>query len=117
MWRKKPVGKPSKAWKEGERRVAAIFGVKRTPLSGGSSGHTRSDTLHPRLFIEIKHRKKQAVISLFRETKDLAKKEGKLPIVVLHETGQHMNYCVVPLEREYLMAILEEMDGHDVQGS
>ncbi len=37
-----------------ERRVARYFGVERTPLSGGASRHTRSDTLHPDLFIEVK---------------------------------------------------------------
>lgn len=37
-----------------ERRVARYFGVERTPLSGGASRHTRSDTLHPKLYIEVK---------------------------------------------------------------
>ena len=37
-----------------ERRVAKFFGTKRTPLSGSNSGHTHSDTLHPRLYIEVK---------------------------------------------------------------
>lgn len=35
-------------------RVAKFFGTHRTPLSGGASRHTRSDTLHDRLFIEVK---------------------------------------------------------------
>lgn len=43
-----------KRWKTYERRVATFFGVHRTPLSGGASRHTRSDTLHPKLFIEAK---------------------------------------------------------------
>ena len=37
-----------------ERRVARFFGTERTPLSGGASRHTRSDTLHPKLYIEVK---------------------------------------------------------------
>jgi hypothetical protein len=37
-----------------ERRVARWFGTERTPLSGGASRHTRSDTLHPKLYIEVK---------------------------------------------------------------
>lgn len=40
--------------KQQERRVSRFFGVERTPLSGGASRHTRSDTLHPDLYIEIK---------------------------------------------------------------
>ena len=70
-------------WKQGERRVARFFGSERTPLSGGNSGHTRSDTLHPRLFIETKMRKVHAVRTLHDETKELAKKEGKIPVVAL----------------------------------
>lgn len=37
-----------------ERRVARFFGTERTPLSGGASRHTRSDTLHPTLYLEVK---------------------------------------------------------------
>lgn len=43
-------------WKAFERYVAALFGTVRTPLSGGASRHTKSDTLHPELYIEIKYR-------------------------------------------------------------
>ena len=45
----------NKRWKAYERRVAKFFGTKRTPLSGINSGHsTHSDTLHPRLYLEVK---------------------------------------------------------------
>ncbi len=37
-----------------ERKVAKFFGTHRTPLSGGASRHTRSDTLHAKLYIEAK---------------------------------------------------------------
>lgn len=70
-------------WKKGEGRIAKIFGTNRTPLSGRSSRHTRSDTLHKNLFIEIKHRKKLVAEKLWFETKDNAKKENKIPLVVL----------------------------------
>ncbi len=75
-------------WKARERQVAEFFGTTRTPLSGGNSGHTRSDTLHERLFVEQKLRAKHAVISLWDETKELAKKEGKVPVVTLAEKGR-----------------------------
>ncbi|KKK89015.1 hypothetical protein LCGC14_2737340 [marine sediment metagenome] len=45
-------------WKQGERRIAKLFGTTRTPHSGMSSRHTMSDTLHKEFFIEIKHNKK-----------------------------------------------------------
>lgn len=42
--------------RKAEYRVAGFFGTVRTPLSGGNSRHTRSDTLHGTLFIEVKAR-------------------------------------------------------------
>lgn len=72
------------AWKAIERRVAAFFGASgRTPLSGGNSGHTRSDTLSDALFIEVKQRKRHAAVKLWDEVKALAKKENKIPVVAL----------------------------------
>lgn len=74
-------------WKSGERRIARMFNTERTPLSGGNSRHTKSDTLHPTLFIEIKHRKKLPMGKLWEETLTLAKKEEKIPAVVFLKKG------------------------------
>jgi hypothetical protein len=78
-----------KWWKQIERRVAAYFGVGRNPLSGSNSKQTGSDTLHPRLFIEIKARVAHAAVTLWRSTSRLAKKEGKVAVVVLAERNKH----------------------------
>jgi hypothetical protein len=72
-------------WKQFERRVARFFGSTRTPLSGGNGKVTRSDSLHPALFIEAKLRVKSPVHRLFAETAALAVKEGKTPILALQE--------------------------------
>lgn len=77
-----------KAWKQFERRVARFFKTERNALSGGNSKLTRSDTLHPDLFIECKQRKKFAAISLWNETKQLATKENKTPVVCLSEKSR-----------------------------
>jgi len=77
-----------KAWKAVERRVARFFGAERNPLSGGNAGHSRSDSLHDILFIETKHRKKHSAVTLFYDTKKLARKEDKIPVVVLVEKGK-----------------------------
>jgi len=45
----------SKRWKAVENSIAKMFGSTRTPLSGGNSKHTRSDTLDKRFFVELKH--------------------------------------------------------------
>ena len=79
---------PDKAWKQRERDVAEFFHGQRNPLSGGNSRHTRADVIHDRLFIECKLRKKHTVISLWDETKALADKEGKTPVIALCEKGR-----------------------------
>lgn len=76
---------PDAAWKALERRIAHDLGVERTPLSGGSSRITRSDTLHPELYVEIKLRAKHSIFTLFKQVRVDARKEGKRPIAVLHE--------------------------------
>lgn len=77
-----------KTWKKFERRVAAFFGTERTALSGGNSKLTRSDSLHPDLFIEAKQRKRFAVVRLWDATKRLADKEKKTPVVCVSEKGR-----------------------------
>lgn len=87
-----------KKWKRRERQVAADFGARRTPLSGGNSAHTRGDIIHDRLYVEIKTRAKHAACRLYDQTKLLAREEGKTPVVALAENGR----------RGYLLVIAPE---------
>lgn len=78
------------AWKKTERRIARYLGAERNPLSGGNARHSRSDSLHPKIFVETKHGKGvpktwAAVRKLFAETAEKAAVEGKIPLVVIHE--------------------------------
>lgn len=78
-----------KTWKSRESQVARFFGARgRTPLSGGNSGHTRSDTLHDELFIEHKHSVRHAIINLWDRVRPLARREKKLPVVTLSVKGR-----------------------------
>lgn len=72
-------------WKGSEKRAAKFFGSTRTPLSGGNSKHTRSDSLSPDFFVEAKLRAHSATHALYRETEKLAKREGKIPVLALFE--------------------------------
>lgn len=75
---------PDKPWKAFERNIAARFSTTRTPLSGGTSQHTRSDTLHPTLFIEAKHRRAWApLLRAFAEQVPKAHQEGKVSVLIL----------------------------------
>lgn len=85
------MGKTSRrTWQKAEGRVAALFGARRQ-VGSGSSGRddlTRSDSTHPRLFLEVKLRQAHAVRSLHDEVKAHARREGKVPVVVLHDKGR-----------------------------
>ena len=74
-----------RTWKKRESNVANFFQGERTPLSGGNSKITRSDVIHDELYIECKLKKKHSVISLWDATAELAKKEGKTPVIALCE--------------------------------
>jgi len=75
---------PDKPWKAFERRIAKSLGTERTPLSGIASKHTRSDTLHPILYVECKNTAESATCKLFRQTRIRAGAENKRPVIALH---------------------------------
>lgn len=79
-------------WKKGEQVLAKFFGTTRTPLSGGNSKQTRSDSLHKRLYFEMKKGKHvprtlASILELYRTTEQRAEKEGKVPILVIRQAG------------------------------
>lgn len=118
---------PSHYWKRFERRIARSLGTERTPLSGGGyssshprvkpldpSGkplpdaipiHTRSDTLHPTLYIEAKCRQRHSIFSWWRAIVGNAKIEKKTPILALHERG-HVGALAV-MEWKYFVHLYE----------
>jgi hypothetical protein len=72
-------------WKRREREAASLFGSKRQRCSGSSGREdcSRSDSTHDRLFIETKLKASNATVTLFDETRTLAKLEGKTPLLLL----------------------------------
>jgi len=96
---------PSHYWKRFERRIARSLGVERTPLSGGASGHTRSDTLHPTLYIEAKCRKRHSIFTWWRQCIGNAKIENKTPLLALHEHGHPGALAVI--EWKYFVHLYE----------
>lgn len=97
-----------RTWKKAEGRVAALFDARRQVLSGssGRDDATRSDTTHPRLFIEAKYRERHSVRSLFDATKALARKEGKMPVVAL--VDKNRPGCLVCVHCDDLPTIAAE---------
>jgi hypothetical protein len=74
-----------RTWQRTEGRAAALFGARRQVCSGSSGREdlTDSDSTHPTLFIESKLRPRHFARTLHDETKHLATKEGKVPVLAL----------------------------------
>jgi hypothetical protein len=85
-------------WKAMERKIAKMFNTKRTPLSGMNSGHTHSDSLHKHLFLECKLKAKIPFYSTFKQTKENALKEKKIPVVIFHEKNSKNNIMMTDLK-------------------
>lgn len=104
-------------WKQRERDSAALFGAKRQPGSGsgGREDETCSDSRHPRLFIETKVKAKHTTRTLWEKTNILAKKEKKVPLLMLFDKGKHGGLMVFhagdfyDVAIEYLAAMPEEL--------
>lgn len=73
-------------WKARERQVARYLGTRRTPLSGGGSGHTRSDTLHERLFVEVKLRARFPLLEYWDKARAEAGR-SEVPLVRIVQKG------------------------------
>lgn len=96
-----------KAWKRDEKKIARLFGTERTPLSGGNGKQTRSDTLHPDLFIEIKRRKSFPFRTVFGKLQEPARRERKIPVMVLHQSGSRTASSMVILQLSDLPRLSE----------
>jgi len=84
-------------WKSFERFIATIFSSVRNALSGGNSKMTRSDSLHPALFISCKYTRhnNKMIRDLMVEEREKATKENKLAVIVIGEFDDRANSLVV----------------------
>jgi len=79
-------------WKKAERKTSRFFGTRRNPLSGENSGHSSSDSLHPRLFIETKRKKAGHSVVKWWER---ARTGTKLPtVLVLSLNDRESCWCL-----------------------
>ena len=77
-----------KDWKACERKVAALLGGTRVPVSGRGRGHS-PDIQHERFSIEVKSRRKlPAWLEDAMNQAEGCAQDGQLPLIVLHQDGQ-----------------------------
>ena len=95
-------------WKARERQAAALFGSKRQRCSGSSGREdcSRSDSTNPVIFLETKLKAQNATVTLYDETRILARKEGKIPVLALcvkYRTG-----TLLVIEPDDLLVVANE---------
>lgn len=105
------MGDPS--WKAEERRTCAALRMLRAPLSGrgggsGTSGDCYSDDARSWLYAEIKHYARAAIFTLFSDTRAKAKREGRRPVVVMHQKGTRNRVAVVDFD--FLCELLDKAE-------
>ena len=95
-----------KAWKAFERRLANAWGTVRNALSGRNSKVSASDTHHPRLFLEAKLNNRSPFWSLYLKTRQLADKEGKIPVLCLG--NKNHKWYILAVHNSDLPLLIEE---------
>ena len=67
-------------------------------MSGSLSGHTSSDVIHERLYIECKYRQHLALWGWWLDAVTHAEVEGKEPVLVVKEADRRGELAIVRLE-------------------
>jgi hypothetical protein len=100
----------STAWKKFELWIAKVFCTERNPLSGGNGKHSRSDSLHKKLFISCKHTRAghAPLFRLVEEETEKAIVEDKIPVIVVGRSGagvgSKLDNTLIVLPVRYLKA-------------
>lgn len=94
-------------WKQRERDAAEELGTRRQPSSGsmGRADQTRSDSVHPKVFIECKLRPSHGPITVWRDAAKKAKAENKTPVVCLMEKFRRGRWWLIHSSHLRILAI------------
>jgi len=82
-------------WKATERKIAAVLGGRRIPVTGRARGDA-PDVAHPWLAIEVKHwAQLPARVTAAMRQAEAAAHPGQLPIAVIHGAGERIQRALV----------------------
>ena len=93
-------------WKKRESQIAKDFGTNRNPLSGSMSGHSSSDSLSDKFYLESKLRINPPGWTLFMDTRDKAKREGKIPVIILSK--KYHKDKISMIDYNFLLELLDK---------
>jgi len=101
------------AWKRTERQIATIIGGQRVPVTGRGRGDA-PDIAHPRLALEVKHRRTLPAWLLDAMNQaTTSSRDGRIPVAVLHRHGaRHADdLCVLRLSDLVALVIATQASG------
>jgi hypothetical protein len=97
-----------KDWKTCERKVAALLGGIRIPVSGRGRGYA-PDIEHECLSIEVKSRRRlPAWLENTMRQAEACAEDGQLPLIVLHQDGQRYQDALIVMRLKDLSTSGEE---------
>lgn len=89
-------------WKREELRVAKMFGTSRALMKGTDE---KSDIISDLFCVDVKLRQRIDIQKHYRELRAAARKEDKIPILVVRRPKDRIRLAV--LDCEYLVSILK----------
>lgn len=98
-------------WKTAERKIAALLGGKRVPVTGRGRGDA-PDIDHNEFSVEVKHR--QTLPSWIKEAMEQAeasRRGAKIPIVILHEKGMDYEQSLTLIRLRDIIDLIERTHG------
>jgi hypothetical protein len=102
-------------WKATERKIAAVLGGRRIPVTGRARGDT-PDVAHPWLAVEVKHwAQLPARVTAAMRQAEAAAHPGQLPIAVIHGAGERIQRALVVMRLgEFVEWFGDGLDEHEL---
>jgi hypothetical protein len=97
----------TKTWKSAERKIAALVGGERVPITGRTRG-SAPDVAHDTLSIEVKHW--QTLPNWLHDAMqqaEMSAKNAQIPTVILHEKGMAYEDCYTVIRLSELIKLME----------
>ena len=99
-----------KLWKQAERKIAALLGGQRVPITGRQRGDV-PDIRHNTFSVEVKHKQElPAWLNEAMEQAEAAVTDDKMPIVILHEKGKNYAESLTILKLSDIIKLKNRID-------
>jgi len=102
-----------RTWQKFEQKMGEWFGGSR---SGPMQAKNANDIKHDFIHCQCKAAKRHAILTVWREASEEAKKDGKIPVVAIREKGKRGDFLLIKKEDLVAVAnqrILARKNGND----